>query len=518
MKKTIFTISILIFNILLLAAQNLRLSEIFNDGVVLQRNANVEIWGKAKPSKKVELSIQKKTYKTKADRAGYWNLTITNLKEGGPYSLEVTSSKETKKLNEVYVGEVWIAAGQSNMEWPLRKVQHAEQVLSMANNKNIRFMMVPRVTYEGQQVSGDMLWRTATIDNNVGEMSGIGYFFAKELQDSLKVPIGIICCYRGGTSAEVWMSREKVLSNSQHEPIVENYNLYMKRIGGEEGYKKRYADYQQRNKLYNDSVSKGFTPRLKKPGEPMGTLNFRRPNGLYYTMLKRIIPYTAKGIIWYQGEGNASRAEQYQTLFPALIEEWRSDFKNPELPFYFVQLSNYDHPDYNYPAWAELREAQLITWQSTPNTTMTVSMDAGEKNDIHPIYKEPIGKRMAASALNNLYGFEIPYSGPIFKNIAFEGNRAVLSFDFVYEGFDDSAELKGFTICGEDKNFLPAKAKIEGDKIFVFTENISKPIAVRYNWVNWGDGNLKNRVGLPASPFRTDNYPLKTLGVRSPNY
>jgi sialate O-acetylesterase len=228
-------------------------------------------------------------------------------------------------------------------------------------------------------------------------------------------------------------------------------------------------------------------------------------------MLKRIIPYTAKGAIWYQGEHNSPHAGQYRTLFPAMIEQWRTDFKNANLPFLFVQLPSYGNADANNrPTWPELREAQLLTLKNVKNTGMAVTIDLGEKTNIHPTHKEPVGKRIAAIAFNQVYGFNIPYSGPIYKNVEFKGNQAILSFDYVYSGLKSDGELQGFSICGDDKQFVAAKAVIKDNQIVVYAEGLSTPTAVRYGWENWTEANLKNSAGFLASPFRTDNFPLVT--------
>lgn len=515
MKKYILLLSVLAFFAVRVSAQSLQLAELFNEGMVLQRNAKVNVWGSGIPGENVEIQIQQRMFKTKVDEAGNWNVQLSDLKEGGPYKLLVKSADESFVLNEVYVGEVWIAGGQSNMAWTLAKSENGKEHVENAKNENIRFVMVPQVYYEGHKVKGDMNWRTATTVN-VANMSGIGYFFAKDLQEKLNVPVGIICCYKGGTPVESWMNREVILSNPEHAPIVEKYEDYLQKMGNEK-YNQLFSDYESNTKLYRDSLKKGF-PEAIKPVEPMGEKHYKRPYGLYNTMVKRIIPYTAKGIIWYQGEANAPRSEQYQTLFPALIAEWRSDFENKNMPFLFVQLANYDHPGYNYPAWAELREAQLKTWQTVKNTAMVVIMDVGEKKDIHPIYKEPVGKRLALCALNTVYGIDVPHSGPVFKKAVFKNDKAILSFDFVYAGLKSNSELQGFTICGDDKKFVPAKAFISGKKVIVSSEEVKNPVAVRYNWENWGVGNLTNSTGLPASPFRTDNFSLITAGIKAPKY
>jgi sialate O-acetylesterase len=496
-------------------AQQLKLAELFNDGVVLQRNSKVEIWGTSQPGQSVTVEILDKKYKTISNENGSWALHVSPMKAGGPYKMSVSSGNETLQLNEVYVGEVWIAGGQSNMGWTLDKSLGGKEEIAEAKNKNIRFVLVPVVNYEGEKVRGDMNWRTATTEN-VGPMSGVAYYFAKQMQEKLNVPIGIICCYKGGTAAEVWMSRETLLHNPDHAPIVTSYENYLSDMG-KENYDQLFSVYQKELKIYFDSVRAGHT--AIRPVEPMGEKHYKRPYGLYNTMVKRIIPYTAKGFIWYQGEANATRSEQYRTLFPALVAEWRSDFKNPKMPFLFVQLANYNHPSYgNKPVWAELREAQLLTWQKVKNTGMTVSMDVGDKNDIHPTNKKPVGERLAANALNTVYGEKMPYSGPVYKSVKFKDNKAILNFNFVYSGLTSEGELKGFSICDTDGKFVAANAKIAGNQIIVSSPEIKKPVAVRYSWSNWSEGNLKNKEGFPATPFRTDNFELITAGVKAPKY
>jgi sialate O-acetylesterase len=497
-------------------SQKFKLGELFNEGIVFQQKTNALVWGKAEAAKDVVIQIQDKSYKTVSDKNGNWTITLKNLKVGGPFSLISYCATDTIKLNEVYVGEVWIAGGQSNMAFQLEKSDGGKQELASAKNTNIRFVLVPAVAYEGDRTRGDMNWHTATTEN-AGAMSGAAYFFAKKLQEKLNVPIGIICCYKGGTAAETWMSREKLMQNKNHSPIVTYYEDFQKNIG-KEPYNTAYNKYEKDLKIYFDSVKTGFRAAVR-PVEPMGEKHYKRPYGLYNTMLKRIIPYTAKGVIWYQGEANAPRAEQYQTLFPALISEWRSDFKNPKMPFYFAQLSNYNHPSYGTrPMWAELREAQLLTWKKVKNTGMAVTIDVGNKNDIHPTDKKPVGERLAAIAIQQAYGLNLPYSGPLYKSVKMEGNKAVLSFDFIYSGLTSKGELKGFSICGADKKFVSAKAEIIGDKIVVSSEAVNQPIAVRYGWSNWTEANLFNKEEFPASPFRTDNFELLSHGVKTTNY
>ena len=514
MKNNFRTQFILIglFFFSILNAQHLKFGELFNEGAVLQRNAKVNVWGTSAPSTSVSVSIQGKIFQSKSDKTGNWNVDVSALKEGGPYEMSVTSTNETIKLNEIYVGEVWIAGGQSNMAFMLGNSDNGKEEISRATNKNIRFVMVPYKAFEGDKNRGDMNWRTATTEN-VANMSAVGYYFAKDLQAKLNVPIGIICCYKGGSGAETWMSRESLLKNPVISPIVENYEKNYAKLGREK-YLELLATYESDLKVYRDSVKAG-NKTLKSPKEPMGEQNFNRPYGLYNTMLKRVIPYTLKGAIWYQGEHNSPRAVQYRTLFPAMIEQWRTDFNNPNMPFLFVQLPGYANADAaNRPIWPEQRESQLLTWKNVKNTGMAVTIELGNKTNIHPTHKEPVGKRLAAIAFNTVYGFDIPYSGPLYKSVEFKGNQAVLSFDFVYGGLKVDGELHGFTICGADKNFVPAKAEIKGNQIVVYAEGVTNPVAVRYGWENWTEANLKNSADLPASPFRTDDFQLLTEGQK----
>jgi len=515
MKKTIITY-VFLFLTVCISAQQLTLNEIFNNGMVLQQKSSALVWGTAKPTANLSIKIQQKIFKSTSLPDGNWTVTLKNLQPGGPFRMSVYADKDSVVLNEVYVGEVWIAGGQSNMGWTLEKSDGGKEEIANAKNTNIRFVMVPAVLYEGDRTRGDMNWRTATTEN-VSQISGVAYYFAKELQAKLKVPVGILCCYKGGTAAEVWMSRETLLQNPDHAPIVEAYEKYLADLGAAK-MEEINSTYDKNLKIYFDSVKAGFANAVR-PAEPLGNHNYKRPYGLYNTMQKRIIPYTSKGVIWYQGEANAPRAEQYRTLFPALINEWRTDFKNPKLPFYLVQLANYDHPSYGTrPMWAELREAQLMTWQKVKNTGMAVSLDYGEKNTIHPTNKKPVGERLAAIALHNDYKFDIPFSGPVYKSVKFENGKAIISFDYIYSGLTSNGDLKGFSICGEDKKFVPAHAEVVNNKIVVTSESISKPVAVRYGWANWTDANLKNKEGFPASPFRTDNFELLSHGIKAPNY
>jgi len=229
MKKTIITYIFLMLTVCI-SAQQLSLNEIFNNGMVLQQKTAALVWGTAKPTANLSIKIQQKIFKSTSLPDGNWTVTLKNLQPGGPFRMSVYADKDSVVLNEVYVGEVWIAGGQSNMGWTLEKSDGGKEEIANAKNTNIRFVMVPAVLYEGDRTRGDMNWRTATTEN-VSQISGVAYYFAKELQAKLKVPVGILCCYKGGTAAEVWMSRETLLQNPDHAPIVEAYEKYLADLG-----------------------------------------------------------------------------------------------------------------------------------------------------------------------------------------------------------------------------------------------------------------------------------------------
>ena len=440
MNFRIFLICSSLFFSIVINAQKLTLNELFNEGAVLQQNSKVAVWGTGTASKEIIINIQNKNFKTKSENDGKWTVVLNSLKAGGPYKMTVISEKDTVSLNEVYVGEVWLAGGQSNMAFMLQNADGGNAEIASASNKNIRFVMVPYKAYEGDKNRGDLSWRTATTDN-VSKMSAVAYYFAKYLQAKLNVPIGIICCYKGGSGAETWMSRESLLKNPELAPIVEKYENYFNKLGKEK-YLELITKYENDLKAYQDSVKAG-NKNAKNPKEPMGEQNYNRPFGLYNTMLKRVIPYSIKGALWYQGEHNSSRGKQYQTLFPAMIEQWRADFKNPKMPFLFVQLPGYANADANNrQIWPELREAQLLTWQKLAHTGMAVINDLGNKTNIHPTQKEPVGKRLSLIALNQTYDFKIPYSGPIYKSVQFKDDKAILSFDFIDQGLNATANYK----------------------------------------------------------------------------
>lgn len=341
--------------------------------------------------------------------------------------------------------------------------------------------------------------------------SAVGYFFGRELHKELNVPIGLIHTSWGGTPAESWTRRGALESVPDCMPILERFDEAM-------------AKYPEAKKKYDESMiawkedvkkakAEGKNPP-RRPGAPFGPGNPHSPAGLYNAMIAPLIPYSIGGAIWYQGESNAGRAYQYRKLFPAMITNWRKDWGQGDFPFLFVQLANFMavDPEPVDSAWAELREAQLMTL-ALPNAGMAVIIDIGEARDIHPKNKQDVGKRLALWALGKSYGKKQVYSGPIYKSKRTEGNKITLEFEHVGGGLaaGGGEPLKGFAVAGADRKFVWADAKIDGNTVIISSDEVSEPAAVRYGWANNPVCNLYNKEGLPASPFRTDDWPGVTV-------
>jgi sialate O-acetylesterase len=431
---------------------------LFTDGAVLQQGIAVPVWGSASDGEKVTVKFQNQTVSTTA-MSGTWMVHLKPLKPGGPFTMKISSKENTIELKDMLVGEVWVCSGQSNMAWPLKASEGADQVIAASGDPMLRLYTVPQSDVPVKDLAAS--WQACGPDTS-GDFSAVGYFFGRDLRKALKVPVGLINSSVSGTPAEAWTSRRALKSYPELASILE-------------------------------------TPRGR----------FGRPTCLYNGMIAPLIPYAIRGAIWYQGEGNAWAAYQYRTLFPAMIKDWRDNWAQGDFPFLFVQLAPFGNIAVN--AWPELREAQLLTFLNVPKTGMAVITDVGEKEDIHPKKKEPVGGRLAIAARATAYGEDIVFSGPIYKSMQIEGDREILSFDHIGGGLvAKDGDLTGFTIAGEDQNFVPAQAVIQGDKVAVWSPQSPKPVAVRYGWENFPVVNLFNKEGLPATPFRTDDFPMLT--------
>ena len=641
-KTKKWTTLLLLFLAGSLTAQ-VKLSPIFNSNMVLQQGMEIPVWGWASPGEKITVTLEKAVASARTDKAGKWTLKLPAMNYGGPFKMTI-KGKTLQTLENIMIGEVWVCSGQSNMEFNLLTAKNGEAEIAASNYPDIRLFTVKRrisQTPQDQLEEGEWLKCSPA---STPRFSAVAYFFGRELNQKLKVPIGLINTSWGGTIAETWTSDATISKNpdfinqmAQLKKI--NLDDYAKtiekevrdRVGefstvdmGMKGDQPIWAasdfndsawksmnlpGYIEQNGLdgvdgiiwfrkvieistdeagkaatlslakINDSdhsylngtligstiqmaeKSRVYTipPGILKPGKNIltvqvedvggmggiygdstalklkcgkhnisltGSWKYRvglvkfntvlSPNSyptlLYNGMIHALVPYGSKGAIWYQGEGNAGRAKQYQRVFPDLIKDWRNHWNQGEFPFLFVQLANFMKTD-SLPAessWAELREAQSKTL-ALPNTGMAVTTDVGDALDIHPKDKQTVGKRLALAALKVAYKQDLIFTGPVYRQMTIAGNKITLTFDEVGSGLkatDKYGYLKGFTVAGNDRRFHWAKAKITGvNTIEVDCPDVEHPVAVRYAWGNNpDDANLYNSADLPASSFRTDQF------------
>jgi sialate O-acetylesterase len=507
----------------LVTRADVKLHGLFSDYMVLQRDAAVPVWGWADEGESVTVEFRGHAIKTVA-KDGRWMVRLPKLKAGGPDELKV-SGKNNLTLREVMVGEVWVASGQSNMEWPMRAAFDPEHEIPAAHHPMLRLYTVPKLKADAPTNDVVGAWHEcapATVSN----FSAVAYYFGRDLQKALNVPVGLIHSSWGGSPAEVWMSEPVLAGHPEYKrDILDTYAEQLKK------FEETLAQFVQEEEAAKQA-GKPFTKR--RPFTPW------KPAQLYNGMIAPLIPFALKGAIWYQGESNARRAWQYRTLFPDLIRNWRRDWGQGDFPFLLVQLAPYqeikDEPGDS--DWAELREAQALATKVLPKVGMAVITDLGDEKDIHPKKKAPVGARLALAARAIAYGQKLVYSGPIFKSMTVKGDRAILHFHHLGSGLEagpvserdleklwKSAEtpliynvptgtlkkpLVGFAVAGADRRFVWAIGTIEGDTVVVSSSQVDKPVAVRYGWADYPVANLWNRDGLPASPFRTDDFPMIT--------
>jgi sialate O-acetylesterase len=461
--RPLFTLAVLVVPLLAArASAEVKLHGLFSSHMVLQQGMEIPVWGTAADGEKVTVLIDDQKVETTAGE-GKFRVKLKALKAGGPFKLTVQGTN-TITLDDVLVGEVWICSGQSNMQWEVHRCETPQKIIAESANEKIRLYQVPRDRDKNPRSDVVGSW-TECGPKTVDDFSAVGYHFGRALQAKLGVPVGLINSNVGGTAAEEWTSRQVLEGDEDLKPTLGNGNS----------------------------------------------------TTLYNAMIHPLAPFAIRGAIWYQGESNAGRAEQYRELFPTMIKNWRDLWGQGDFPFLFVQLAPWkmkvDSPQDS--DWAELREAQLMTLKASPHTGMAVITDLGDENDIHPVPKGPVGERLALAARSVAYDEKLVFSGPVFSKMDVDGVNAVLSFDHVGGGLEARGDkLLGFTIAGEDKVFYNAEARIDGDKVVVNHAEVKKPAMVRYGWANYPIVNLYNKEGLPATPFRTDSLPGVTAGRR----
>lgn len=460
-----------------IANARIKLPALVSDHMVLQRNTNVNLWGWATPGRMVRVLFRSSTYESRAGTDGKWAVKIHTSGAGGPDDMTIGDGRDQIIIHDVLTGDVWLCAGQSNMvldfnNQKLRKLY--EQEFENSANAQIRQILVAR-NYSATPATDFKTngWKTAN-PVNLPDFSAAAYFFAVTLYQKFHIPIGLINSSNGGTVAEAWTSEEGL---------------------------KEFPQFKTGSDFLKDKLPPKYEAK-------------NLPSASYNAMIAPLLPYTIKGIIWYQGEYNTHRAYEYRKLFPALITDWRKHFQQEDLTFIYQQLPNYQpiplEPMEN--EWAELREAQLQTL-AVPGTAMSVGIDLGGE-DLHPVNKKDIGIRLALAAEHLTYKKQkVIASGPVYKSMKIAENKIILQFEtYGSQLFCRGDSLRQFAIAGPDKKFIWAKATIRGTTIEVSSPRVTNPIAVRYAWAGNPEGcNLYNTAGLPASPFRTDSWPGLTI-------
>jgi sialate O-acetylesterase len=506
---SVLCIGMTVFN----ADAALRLPNIFNDNMVLQQEQPIPVWGWATPREKVTVSFAGQSHTVTANQQGQWQAILTPVPwSAQPRSLWVRTKTDTIEFDNVLIGEVWLCSGQSNMDMSVGKVKeypwrlgvlNFEEEIAGARYPHIRLFTVERKSdITTPQTNCQGVWKECGPET-VGEFSAVAYFYGRALHQHLGIPIGLIQSAYGGTRVEAWTSREKLQASPHGRSALQEWKQKAERWKEgvpQQRYQQKLAEWQDTA----EQAKQAGNPIPAKPvlgSDPRTDRNYS--TSLFNAMIHPLIPYALRGAIWYQGESNAHRAEDYKVLFPALIRDWRERWGMGDFPFYYVQLAGYDRkPPQNPIDWPPLRQAQLETL-ALPHTGMAVAIDIGDADDIHPRNKQDVGKRLAWLALNKTYAQPVVCSGPVVTSANLEDGKVRLTFDEIHGGLLFKNELySSFSIAGPDLQFVSALARLENDTILVWSDEIANPAAVRYLWENYPTRLLLyNHAGLPASPF-----------------
>lgn len=486
------------------AAEDLRLPRMISDHMVLQSAAEVPIWGWAEPGADVTVELAGETATTTANDDGRWQVTISTTFPSGSHTLAVRSGDETIRVEDVLFGEVWLASGQSNMEWLLKNTKTGDEAIENADMPDVRFFKVPhnaQIAPQNRLPDGE--WKKMNPDV-AGGYSAVAFFFARFLHKKLNTPVGVIQSAWGGTPAEAWTPRGGLSAVSelnhhveqltaleeQHDDLVENWDSYS------EKWQKAFWQYRREKRRFQQGK------RDERPEKPDVLLRVSHlPTALYNGMIHPLIPYRIRGSIWYQGESNAhgDAAREYATLFSTMIRQWREKWNRGEFPFLFVQLPEWKPGG---EAWCHLRESQRQTTLQVNNSAMVATLGLGHPEDIHPKHKEPVGERLGRAALSKAYGMSAIWSGPLLTSAVRRDGGVRLSFDLVNGGLKAGDQgLKEFEVSADGEDWKEAEARIEGDHVVVSHPDMEKPRYVRYAWKSLVQPSLFNREGLPASPF-----------------
>ena len=498
------------------ARANISLPDVISDGMMLQQRQRVPIWGKADPGEVVTVRFAGQTKGVTAAADGKWLVRLDPMGANATPATMMISGKNTIELKNILIGEVWLVAGQSNMQRLLSETANGEAAIAAANHPLIRLFNVSRQVAFKHASLPLGTWQACS-PQTVKEFSAAGYYFGVELEKELHVPIGLINSSYGGSQAEAWTLVDYLLASDDLRPTVERTKIW------DEERPRVRAEYDEALKKWRAEADKaraaGARPQ-PSPAVPDALREYRIASSIYDGMIAPLIPFFIRGAIWYQGESNETRAQQYGVLLPTMIKAWRERWGEGNFPFGIVQLPNYRDAKVEPAdeAWSHLREAQRLTALHTSNTGLIVTIDIGEAHDIHPKNKLDVGKRMALWALADVYGRKLTKSGPMFREAKMAGAKIILTFTDMGQGLRirDGDNLDEFAIAGTDHKWHWAQAKIVGkDRIEVWSDSVPQPLAVRYAFNNNPKHpNLTNETGLPAAPFRTDDWPGPTDGKR----
>ena len=481
------------------AGAQVQLPHVISDHAVLQRERPIHIWGWATAEAHLQARFHGQTVTTESDKAGRFSFWLAPEKAGGPYTLAITGDGPEKDVTDLLVGDVWFASGQSNMEMPLKGfgngtvVKDAEKEIAAATNPRLRLLVTTKKSSDFPLEDNPAAWTECTPET-AKEFSAVAYFFGREIAEKEKVPVGLIDSTWGGTPADSWVSMDALGADPGLLPAFASRARFADQLGG--------LDYTiAAEKREDEAALAAGKPKPTHPWHPseMSWL----PGGLYNGMIAPYTPLEIKGVIWYQGETNSAhdRAPYYHTLFSSLIGDWRTHFAQGDFPFLFVQISSFSSPGED---WGTIRDAQRRTL-SVADTAMAVTLDIGLADNVHPPDKQTVGARLALGARALAYGERVPYSSPLFRQATTEGSSAMRVWFDHAEGLTARGKsITAFEIAGEDKKFVAAEARVEGDTVVVSAAGVAHPAYVRYGWMSVIESNLYNGAGLPMSTFTSE--------------
>ncbi len=497
------------------AHAELKLPAVFTDHMVLQQQLANPVWGWDAPGTEVTVRFAGQSKTAKAGEDGKWTVKLDPVPANAqPATLELSGSSQ-RTINDVLVGEVWICSGQSNMRWSVASSWDSDLEIASAKHPHIRLLQVPNVGTQEPQTDFTAAWQVCSPET-VGPFSAVGFFYGRVLHQILDVPVGLINNAWGGSAAEAWVRRDLLEKDERFQSIIASWKqqeAHLASDAAKQSYEQALAKWKEQAAAAKEA-GKPFTARA--PQSPQSVLaGNHRPGNIYNGSLLPSIGYGIKGVIWYQGESNAARAYEYGQLFPFMIEHWRKQWKQGDFPFYWVQLADFraEVAEPGDSDWAELRESQTKTQNAIKNGGQAVIIDLGEDADIHPKNKRDVAERLARIALARDYGMKLPWRSPEFKEASFKDGKAIVTIDPFGSSLRtvDSRTVKGFAICGEDRKWVWADARIIGrDKVEVSSAAVPQPVAVRYAWADNPVCNLYSTDGLPVTPFRSDDFPMIT--------